>query len=179
MLVLLSPRHEHEPPCRLNWPMSIPRGVCDHDLILAGDCDYHPGGCSISKAAPPGTACKCVYKGAWTCGGDVVRCGNPKSPLCAAPSKGPAACVLGGGDCGGYSGSSDCDCDYKGKGLFKSSGCKIVKAAREGRTQAHCVQVCVQGCVDMRWPSRALQGRQQLQVPTSGQVEELMRRGHR
>ena len=40
--------------------------------------------------------------------GDVVRCGNPSSPLCAKPNKGPAACVLGGGDCGGYSGSSDC-----------------------------------------------------------------------
>ena len=91
------------------------------------------GGCSISKAAPPGKACKCVYKLGWTCGGDVVSCGNPSSPKCAAPDKSVASCTIGGGDCGGYSGSQDCDCDYKYKsGLFGfplSSGCKISQAA--------------------------------------------------
>ena len=93
------------------------------------DCDYHPGGCSISQAAPAGLACKCVYKLAWTCGGDVVSCGNPSSPKCAAPDKSVASCTMGGGDCGGYSGSQDCDCDYHSHGVFSGGGCKISQAA--------------------------------------------------
>jgi len=91
------------------------------------DCNYDPGGCSISKAAPEGKACKCVYKGGFTCGGDVVSCGNPESPKCTAPDKSVGSCTMGGGDCGGYSGSQDCDCDYKFK--FLGGGCKISQAA--------------------------------------------------
>merc|ERR1719272_28663 len=87
------------------------------------DCDFNEGGCSISEAAPEGKACKCVYKGAWTCGGDVVSCGNPASPKCTAPDKSVASCAMGGGDCGGYSGDQDCDCDYH------SGGCTISKVA--------------------------------------------------
>jgi len=97
------------------------------------DCDYDPGGCFISEAAPEGKACKCVYKGGFTCGGDVVSCGNPESPKCTAPDKSVGSCTMGGGDCGGYSGSQDCDCDYNYKrGLFGvplASGCKISQAA--------------------------------------------------
>jgi len=90
------------------------------------DCDYHPGGCSISKAAPNGAACKCEYKGGFTCGGDVVSCLGPESSaLCVAPDMGPASCIIGGGDCGGYSGNDDCDCDYH------AGGCSISKAAPE------------------------------------------------
>lgn len=66
------------------------------------DCDYHPGGCTISKAAPRLTACRCVYKGAWTCGGNVTRCTDASSPSCDNPDRSKAACRLGGGDCGGY-----------------------------------------------------------------------------
>merc|ERR1712133_235511 len=33
------------------------------------DCDYHPGGCTISQAPPEGWKCKCRYKGFWTCDG--------------------------------------------------------------------------------------------------------------
>ena len=65
------------------------------------DCDYHPGGCAISKAASPGNACKCQYKGAWTCSGFEVGC-SMKNPLCAKPDKSRAACILGNGDCGAY-----------------------------------------------------------------------------
>ena len=67
----------------------------------ACDCDYHSGGCTISRAASPGNACKCVYKGAWTCSGFEVGC-NSRKPLCARPNKSRAACNLGNGDCGGY-----------------------------------------------------------------------------
>ena len=66
------------------------------------DCDYHSGGCTISEVAPPGSACHCIYKGAWTCGGYVVHCNNESSPLCSRPDYSEASCKLGGGDCGGY-----------------------------------------------------------------------------
>ena len=86
------------------------------------DCDYHPGGCSISKPAPPNQACKCSYKGAWTCGASVVSCRDPSSPQCRRPDKSIQACAQGGGDCGGYQNAS-CDCSYS------SGGCTIVKSA--------------------------------------------------
>ena len=66
------------------------------------DCDYHPGGCVVSKPAPEGQACKCSYKGAWTCGGSVTACSDSSSPLCTNPDTSKAACALGGGDCKGY-----------------------------------------------------------------------------
>ena len=92
------------------------------------DCDYHPGGCSISQAAPAYTACKCKYLGLWTCDGEPVRCHNEASPLCATPDKSVGSCVLGGGDCDGYDGAS-CDCDYKSHGIFSGGGCKVSQAA--------------------------------------------------
>ena len=67
----------------------------------ACDCNYHKGGCTISKLATPGNACKCVYKGAWTCSGFEVGC-SMKIPLCAKPDASVYSCVLGNGDCGGY-----------------------------------------------------------------------------
>ena len=66
------------------------------------DCDYRAGGCIISKAAPPGKACRCSYKGAWTCGGSVVDCLNNNSPKCKNPDRTRASCLQGSGDCGGY-----------------------------------------------------------------------------
>jgi len=92
------------------------------------DCDYHPGGCSISQAAPAYAACKCKYLGFWTCDGEPVRCHNEASPLCATPDKSVGSCVLGGGDCDGYDGAS-CDCDYKSHGIFSGGGCKVSQAA--------------------------------------------------
>merc|ERR1712096_185704 len=94
-----------------------------------GDCDYHPGGCTISKAAPKYSACQCKYKGAWTCGGEVVRCPKEDDERCISPDLSNTSCIFGGGDCGGYDGDQGCDCDYKGKGFLKASGCVISKAA--------------------------------------------------
>lgn len=65
------------------------------------DCDYHKGGCTISFPPPQGRACRCKYKGAWTCGGSVVNC-NKSSNTCRNPDASRDACRLGGGDCGGY-----------------------------------------------------------------------------
>lgn len=66
------------------------------------DCDYSSGGCKIVDPAPVDKACQCKYKGFWTCGGDVVDCWNPSLPLCNQPDTSSGACMLGGGDCGGY-----------------------------------------------------------------------------
>ena len=62
----------------------------------------------MSKPAPKGKACKCSYKGAWTCGGSVTTCKDPSFLKCIDPDKSAEACVLGGGDCGGYLG---CYCE--------------------------------------------------------------------
>ena len=74
-----------------------------------------------SRARGPGQACKCTYEGAWTCSGDNWPCSNPNSPLCATPDMSVASCILGGGDCGGYSGASDCDCAYSIAGAARSA----------------------------------------------------------
>lgn len=72
------------------------------------DCNYSGkglfggGGCRISKTAPPNNACKCSYKGAWTCGGLTVKCKDASSSLCKSPNNSKEACQLGGGDCKGY-----------------------------------------------------------------------------
>ena len=95
-------------------------GDCDGYKQAKCDCDYHPGGCSISQASPANTACKCIYKGFWTCGGEVVNCLDSNSPYCKTPDKSVQACFQGNGDCEGYR-SASCDCDYH------SGGCTISK----------------------------------------------------
>lgn len=117
--------------CGGGGPPSPPPPPCD--------CDYHAGGCSISQPAPNGHACKCNYLGAFTCGGEIQPCSNPASPFCQNPDSSVSSCVQGGGDCGGYSGASDCDCDYvSGGGFFGSGGgCTISQVAPEG-TACHC-----------------------------------------
>jgi len=86
------------------------------------DCSYSKGGCTITTPAPAGTACRCKYKGAWTCGGDVVSCKDGTSAVCKAPGRDATSCVQGGGDCAGYS-DMKCDCSYK------PGGCQITTAA--------------------------------------------------
>lgn len=73
-----------------------------YDASSGCDCDYKRGGCIISKVAPKYSACKCKYKGFYTCGGEVVRCTNEGAAECVSPSSSKASCTLGGGDCGGY-----------------------------------------------------------------------------
>ncbi|XP_074660629.1 dermonecrotic toxin LarSicTox-alphaVII1-like [Tubulanus polymorphus] len=84
------------------------------------DCDYHWGGCAISRQAPPNMACKCVYRGLWSCRGHLAHCTDPNSPFCKTPSKTIYSCIQGGGDCDGYSRHA-CDCDYR------NGGCVISK----------------------------------------------------
>ena len=67
------------------------------------DCDYHPGGCTISQTQSiSGCACKCIYELGWTCSGQDANCKDPTSDLCKNPDNSKAACEQGGGDCGGY-----------------------------------------------------------------------------
>ena len=68
----------------------------------ACDCNYHPGGCTISKVAPAGSACKCLYVGAWTCRGFVTHCKDASANNCIYPDNSEGSCKQGGGDCGGY-----------------------------------------------------------------------------
>ena len=82
------------------------------------DCNYHSGGCTISTAAQPHTACKCKYKGAWTCHGYNTKCLDTTHAKCKAPDNSLASCVLGGGDCDAYQ-PDKCECSYH------SGGCRI------------------------------------------------------
>lgn len=66
------------------------------------DCNYHTGGCIISKMAPPNFACECTYKVLWRCTGQTVACNDSASSICKKPDASKAACLFGGGDCGGY-----------------------------------------------------------------------------
>ncbi|CAF3892870.1 unnamed protein product [Adineta steineri] len=66
------------------------------------DCDYHPGGCTVSWPAPNEKACKCHYKALqWTCSGSVVSC-DSKNKKCKNPDASFEACEIGKGDCDGY-----------------------------------------------------------------------------
>ncbi|XP_053404444.1 dermonecrotic toxin LdSicTox-alphaIB3b-like [Mercenaria mercenaria] len=110
-----------------------PANSLDVITSLAGfdcDCNYHPGGCSISKPAPSGMACYCEYKGGWTCGGSVAQCLNPDSYYCDHPDYSVHSCLLGGGDCEGYK-TATCDCDYH------RGGCTISQAP-PSNTACHC-----------------------------------------
>lgn len=102
-------------------PQATSSDVITSSEKLKCDCDYHPGGCSISRPAPSGMACHCEYKGAWTCGGSVSQCRNPSSHYCSNPDYSVQSCLLGGGDCEGYK-SATCDCDYH------RGGCSISQA---------------------------------------------------
>ena len=70
-------------------------GDCDGYKSTKCDCDYHPGGCSVSKKVPPGLACRCKYAFLWTCRGEVVKCRQPNSRYCKAPDKSVHSCVQG------------------------------------------------------------------------------------
>lgn len=106
-------------------------GDCEGYKTATCDCDYHPGGCSISTAAPKNTACKCVYKGAWTCGGEIVRCNDFNSQYCLNPDTSIQACFEGRGDCEGYK-TATCDCNYH------RGGCTI-STAPPRNTACRCV----------------------------------------
>ena len=84
------------------------------------DCDYHMtgfarGGCRITKKAPPGKACFCLYKGLWTCHGVVEDCNDKDDEKCKDPDTGKEYCLMAPQghtwdhtnmyserDCGGY-----------------------------------------------------------------------------
>lgn len=67
------------------------------------DCDYSSGGCKIVEKAPPGNACKCEYRGAWTCQGVVVDCKDDNHSKCISPDTSKYSChQAAGADCDGY-----------------------------------------------------------------------------
>ncbi|KAI9563464.1 hypothetical protein GHT06_010927 [Daphnia sinensis] len=72
------------------------------EVTSACDCNYHSGGCAMVRPASPGKACKCVYRGFWTCRGRTVGCRDQNHHLCRNPDTSKAACRFANGDCGGY-----------------------------------------------------------------------------
>lgn len=106
-------------------------GDCEGYKNATCDCNYHPGGCLISHVPPRNTACRCVYKGNWTCGGEISRCRNETSQYCENPDSSVNTCIQGGGDCEGYQ-TAKCDCDYH------PGGCSISAAAPKN-TACKCV----------------------------------------
>ncbi|KZS16633.1 Uncharacterized protein APZ42_017240 [Daphnia magna] len=54
------------------------------------------------RPARPGMACKCVYRGFWTCEGRTIGCSDQNHHLCRNPNTSKEACHFGNGDCGGY-----------------------------------------------------------------------------
>ena len=83
----------------------IPRPAVG-SLYWECDCSYYyrfpTGGCAITKAAPPNHACRCSYKGVWTCGGRTVTCPDMYDQLCRSPDSSKVSCLFGGGSCKGY-----------------------------------------------------------------------------
>nr|CAH0109590.1 unnamed protein product [Daphnia galeata] len=73
-----------------------------YSSVMACNCNYHSGGCSIRRPASPGNACRCSYKGFWICIWSKTGCRDPSSHYCRNPDKTKDSCILGGGDCGGY-----------------------------------------------------------------------------
>ncbi|CAL4163046.1 unnamed protein product [Meganyctiphanes norvegica] len=106
---------------------SLKASISDRVISSLGDCscEYYPGGCIISVAAPAYSACHCTYRGAWTCTGEVVGCMDPVSEFCSHPDTTIYSCAQGGGDCGAYSEQS-CECEYNSK------GCWVTKPAPAG-----------------------------------------------
>jgi hypothetical protein len=72
------------------------------ETASACDCNYHSGGCAMVRPARPGMACKCVYKGFWTCAGRQVGCRDQHHHLCQNPNTSKDACQFADGDCRGY-----------------------------------------------------------------------------
>merc|ERR1719150_814578 len=73
----------------------------------ACDCQYFSGGCRITRALTCpflgcNYACRCYYRGFWTCSGKAVWCNDALVGSCGHPGTSYEHCVLGGGDCGGY-----------------------------------------------------------------------------
>lgn len=79
----------------------IPLSDNSVSLLETCDCNYQPGGCVISQAAPSGKACQCHYKLIWTCEGSLINCDISLSK-CFKPDRSKASCELGQGDCDGY-----------------------------------------------------------------------------
>ena len=74
--------------------------TCYSVEMEACDCDYHSGGCVISRGAPAGSKCKCIYKGAWTCRGTEIGCDAGEN--CPGGCRSKKCCNAANGDCGGY-----------------------------------------------------------------------------
>lgn len=94
------------PPGLAFTPKSFDASLLALNSFFECDCSYFyrisGGGCAVTKSAPPDHACRCTYKGFWTCGGQTTECSDTNDRLCRLPDVSKEACLLGGGDCSGY-----------------------------------------------------------------------------
>lgn len=95
-------------------------GDCNGYNNEACDCSYNSGGCVVTKAPISNSSCNCVLKDALKCVGSITLCKDTKSTFCKRPDTSINTCILGGGNCNGYT-NSKCDCaSYR-------SGCYVTK----------------------------------------------------
>ena len=109
-------------------------------------------GCIITRAAPPGKACKCrvgTYedrdKKIQICEGQVVKCGDASAASCKEPGTGVDSCLQGRGDCDGYikdpPPDAFCECEY----YRRRDGCQISEPAPMGHA-CKCIKNSNQTC---------------------------------
>jgi len=83
-------------------PAATSAAVVTDDNSYLCECTYYKGGCKVTKRAPDGLACQCIYPFLWTCEGWVVQCTNSESYACRRGGLTLSHCEEGRGDCGGY-----------------------------------------------------------------------------
>eukprot|EP00116_Pleurobrachia_bachei_P002453 sb/3462715/ len=104
------------------------KGDCGGYNDVTCECTYGAGGCTVTKAAPAGTACRCDYMGAWTCRGTIVSCRHDDAVTCTDPDTSISSCLEGGGSCGAY--PQTCECEKKREGCVVSSSAPAGTACR-------------------------------------------------
>lgn len=117
---ITSCRDPHSPSCT-SPDLSIfsclqGKGDCGGYTDYTCECSYGAGGCTITKPAPPGTACKCSYTGGWTCSATIVTCKEDEAADCTSPSTNIGSCVQGDGECGAY--TEQCSCEVNETGCY-------------------------------------------------------------
>ena len=94
------------------------KGDCGGYSDVTCECSWGNGGCTVTKPAPEGTACRCDYMGGWTCRGTIVSCRHDDAVTCTHPDTSLSSCLQGGGSCGAY--PDTCQCQKKRKGCVVS-----------------------------------------------------------
>lgn len=112
-------------------------------------CEFNQIGCAISRPPPQNIACRCVLKTNLTCRGEVAQCLDKESKYCAHPDKTVQTCVLGGGNCNGYS-EETCECNNYGDGCYISRASAQYTACKCLMNASRSCWGEVENCLDHR-----------------------------